>query len=157
MLYYIEYLPLHYLENKRIARAFVISSLYVCCLYPQLSSQLESYDSAGALDSLPSISTVSHHLSHESHTTQYQHQIGCRPSSQGVVLVLRCLHHSPSFFLGFHVRIPTELASSSSVENSLRYALPFHVHMKECRNKSATLNWKTESNAESSRVDDLKA
>ena len=70
---------------------------------------------------------------------------------------LRCLRQSPSFFLGFHVRIPTDLASSLSVENSLRYALPFHVRMKKCRNKSATLNWKTESNAESSRVDDLKA
>ena len=54
-LYYIEYLPLHYLENKRIARAFVISSLYVCCLYPQLSSELESYDSVEASDSLPAI------------------------------------------------------------------------------------------------------
>jgi len=54
-LYYIEYLPLHYLENKRIARAFVISSLYVCCLYPQLSSELESYDSVEASDSMPAI------------------------------------------------------------------------------------------------------
>lgn len=30
-------------------------------------------------------------------------------------------------------------------ENSLCYVLPLHVHMKECRNKSATLNWKTAS------------
>jgi len=52
-LYYIEYLPWHCLENKRIARAFVIS---ICMLYPQLSSEPEEpYGSVGASDSLPAI------------------------------------------------------------------------------------------------------
>ena len=54
-LYCIEYLLSHCLENKRIARAFAISSLHVC-MYPQLSSQLqESYCSVVASDSLPAI------------------------------------------------------------------------------------------------------